>query len=214
MKNGFGLFYAIALSAAVSLLPFGAHAQDIDYSRQFSAQQTPPSAPPVLPRGSIPIPAEELRATDPLDLKELQHFVQDWLKYTRWIKSSGNEYKAVAYLGVSPSTDYPVEVVKWMDSHGWSVDRFFLLEQKIRRTIAVQKQEAKQTLLRQQAERIFEESNSDENLSSLERKSLKKRYSAMLGQIRASVGEKAPVTPEEYELIKQNQDVLDRILAK
>lgn len=213
MKNGFGLFYAIALSAGVSFLPFAACAQNVDYSRQFSAQQTP-SAPPALPRGSVPIPAEELQAAAPVSFEELRQFVKDWRKYTRWIKSSGNEYKAVAYLGVSHSTDYPVEVVKWMDSHGWSVDRFFLLEQKFRRTIAVQKQEAKQTLLRQQAERIFEESNSDKKLSSLEKKSLKKRYSAMLGQIRSSAGEKAPVTPEEYELIKLNQDVLDRILAE
>ena len=214
MKNKFGSFYAIGFLAGFLLAPETLRAQSaVDYSRQLSEQPSVSEQRP-LPLEAVAISDEELKAAAPVTFDELLSFVKDWRKYSRWLKSGGNEYKAVAYLGVSRSADYPPEVVKWMDSHGWAVDRFFLLEYKFRRTLAVQKQEARQILLRQQADQIMEQAKNDKTLSREERKNLKNKYTSMVRHIRSSSGAKAPVTPEEYDLIKINRSVLDRVLAE
>ena len=213
MKKKFWNFYAIGLFSGGLLIPFALNAQQIDYSRQLSALPSASETRP-LPLEAVAISDEELKAAAPLTFEELRLFVRDWRKYTRWLKEDGNEYKAVAYLGVSRSADYPPEVVRWMDSHGWAVDRFFLLEYKFRRTLAVQKQEARQTLLRQQADQLLNRANAGGELSLPEKRNLKRKYDSMMRQIRTSAGAKAPVTPEEYEMIKVNRDVLDRIFAE
>lgn len=158
------------------------------------------------------LPAEDLNAVAPITFNELRFFVRDWKKYTRWLKKNDNEYKAVAYLDVSPSSDYPPEVVKWMDEHGWAVDRFFLLERKFRQTIAIQKRDAKQNALKAHLERQIKDLNKNPALSIDQKKAMRKQYQETIATVRASMKGKAPVTQEEYELIKLNHDVLAKIL--
>ena len=147
-------------------------------------------------------------------MDELRSFLQDWRKYARWLKTDGNEYKAVAYLGVSRSADYPTEVVRWMDEHGWAVDRFFLLERKLRITLSVQEQEKKQTMLRSHLERQINAVENNKALSKDQKESMKKRYLETLGTVNEVTSSKAPVTPEEYELIKFNHDAIAKVMAE
>ena len=158
------------------------------------------------------LPDDDLKAIAPITFDELRFFVRDWKKYTRWLKKNDNEYKAVAYLGVSPSNDYPPEVVKWMDEHGWAVDRFFLLERKFRQTIAFQKKDAKQGMLKAHVERQIKELDKNPALSIEQKRTMRRKYQETIKDIRSKMKDKAPVTPEEYELIKLNHDVLAKIL--
>jgi hypothetical protein len=201
------LFFAgISLSSAA----FAAKYSGSNANYQFSAERTP--AKKALPPEASALPMKELQAASPITFDELRLFVRDWRKYSRWLKTDGNEYKAVAYLGVSQSADYPPEVVKWMDKHGWAVDRFFLLERKFRITLSVQKQEAKQTVLKAHLEQQIRELDRNPSLSADQKKELKKQYQGTIQTVRSATSAKAPVTPEEYELIKLNHDVLVRVL--
>lgn len=127
MKNLSGYFCIVCGLSLTGLLPFSAFAAKYSgagtASRQFSAER-PASEKPAPPPEASSMPQEDLKAVSPITFDELRLFARDWLKYARWLKTDGNQYKAVAYLGVSAAADYPPEVVKWMDAHGWAVDRF------------------------------------------------------------------------------------------
>ena len=213
MKKKFGSLCSICLFMEMAFLSSAGAGQESNLSHQFSAELPAPKQR-VLPAGATAIPEEELKAAAPITFNELKAFVRDWRKYTRWLKSGGNEYKAVAYLGVSRLSDYPPEVVKWMDEHGWAVDRFFLLERKFRMTLSVQKQEDKQTLLRNHMEQMINQVETNNGLSNDQKQNMKQQYMTTIQSIRAATNVKAPVTPEEYELIKLNHNVLARILAE
>ncbi|HAW34227.1 MAG TPA: hypothetical protein DCX19_06365, partial [Alphaproteobacteria bacterium] len=132
----------------------------------------------------------------------------------RWLKTDGNQYKAVAYLGVSKNADYPVEVVRWMDEHGWAADRFFLLERKFRVTLSVMAQENKQTSLLNHLELQIRQLDSNETIGKEEKARLREQYVAQTRSVRAATSTTAPVSPEEYELIKMNRAALTKILAE
>ncbi|MBR4126374.1 MAG: hypothetical protein IKR09_02205 [Alphaproteobacteria bacterium] len=215
MKSMFGKFCAIGLFANAFFLSSAIAIENTasDLSRQFSSEPSV-SEKHRLPAEAVAIPEEDLKSAAPITFDELRLFVRDWRKYARWLKTDGNEYKAVAYLGVSRSADYPVEVVKWMDEHGWAVDRFFLLERKFRMTLSVQKQEAKQTLLSNHMEQMLEQLENDPSKNEDEKKALRRQYASTIRSIHAATSIKAPVSPEEYKLIKLNHDALEKILAE
>ena len=213
MRSLFGKVCVITFSFIGIGFPFDSFAAKYTgktASSQFSEETPVPQKP--LPPEAQPLPEEDLKVSAPITFDELRLFVRDWRKYTRWLKKDGNEYKAVAYLGVSPSSDYPPEVVKWMDEHGWAVDRFFLLERKFRETLSIQKQDAKQSVLRSHLERQIQDAENDRSLTMDQRKEMIQKYRESIMTLRSTAGNKAPVTPEEYELIKLNHDVLSRIL--
>ena len=182
-------------------------------SRQFSAD-VPVSEKPAPPKEATDMAQKDLQAVAPVTFDELRLFVRDWLKYAQWLKTDGNQYKAVAYLGVSSAADYPSEVVKWMDAHGWAVDRFFLLERKFRETLSVLEQESKQTNLLKHLEFQIRQLEDNPTMSADQKKNLKNQYVGTIRTVRAATSSKAPVTPEEYELIKLNREALTRILSE
>ena len=215
MKNVFGKFcVAAAFSAAccftspVSAAKYSGGGAARKYSEQPYKYEK--KAPP--PQASA-MPDADLKAAAPVTFDELRLFVKDWRKYARWLKTDGNEYKSVAYLGVSHSSDYPPEVVRWMDEHGWAADRFFLLERKFRMTLSVQEQEMKQETLRAHVQQQINMLNKDNNITEEQKKQRLQQYTNTLKSLRSASYTKAPVSPEEYELIKLNRDALIRILA-
>lgn len=206
----YGLFLAgILPSSAFAAKYSGAGAA----SRQFAADRDASEKPAPPPEASS-MSQEDLKAVSPITFDELRLFARDWLKYARWLKTDGNQYKAVAYLGVSAAADYPPEVVKWMDAHGWAVDRFFLLERKFRITLSVLEQENKQTNLLRHLETQIRQLEKNDKMSAEQKKSLKEQYAGTIRTVRAATSAKAPVTPEEYELIKLNREALTRILSE
>lgn len=181
-------------------------------SRNFSADRDAKEKPP-LPREASQMPQKDLEAVAPISFDELRLFVRDWRKYSKWLKSDGRQYKAVAYLGVSEKTDYPSDVIKWMDTHGWATDRFFLLERKIRMTLSVQQQEEKRNNLVGHLERQIEALRNNTKISQEERKKLQDQYYKNINEVRNATDGKAPVTPEEYNLIKLNKEALEKVLS-
>lgn len=211
MKKVFGHFWTLSVFCAGMMLTCSAQAAKYasdNPNRQYTSERTSKKAPP--PQASA-MPDADLKAAAPITFDELRLFVRDWRKYKRWLKTGKNEYKAVAYLGVSQSSDYPTEVVKWMDEHGWATDRFFLLERKFRMTLSVLQQEAKQGVLRDHLEKQMAQVGQDNSLSPDQKLDKKQQIQNTIASLRAKV--KAPVTPEEYELIKLNKDALEKILA-
>lgn len=217
MKNLSGYFCIVCGLSLTGLLPFSAFAAKYSgagtASRQFSAER-PASEKPAPPPEASSMPQEDLKAVSPITFDELRLFARDWLKYARWLKTDGNQYKAVAYLGVSAAADYPPEVVKWMDAHGWAVDRFFLLERKFRVTLSVLEQENKQANLLKHLEFQIRQLEKNDKMPAEQKKSLKEQYAGTIRTVRAATNVKAPVTPEEYELIKLNREALARILSE
>lgn len=217
MKNLSGYFCIVCGLSLTGLLPFSAFAAKYSgartASRQFSAER-PASEKPAPPPEASSMPQEDLKAVSPITFDELRLFARDWLKYARWLKTDGNQYKAVAYLGVSAAADYPPEVVKWMDAHGWAVDRFFLLERKFRVTLSVLEQENKQANLLKHLEFQIRQLEKNDKMPAEQKKSLKEQYAGTIRTVRAATNVKAPVTPEEYELIKLNREALTRILSE
>ena len=216
MKNGFGRFCAIGVLLAGC--GFSQDAVAAKYSgggtaRKYSEQpaEYEKKAPP--PQATS-MPDEDLKAVAPITFDELKLFVRDWRTYSRWLKTDGNEYKAVAYLGVSKSNDYPIEVVKWMDEHGWTADRFFLLERKFRKTLSVQDHETKQTTLISHMESQVRQIDENASLSDEQKKQMKQSYLDMIRSLRLSLNVKAPVSPEEYKLIRLNHDALAKVLSE
>ncbi|MGN1080189.1 MAG: hypothetical protein ACI4TE_08475 [Alphaproteobacteria bacterium] len=212
MRNLSGRF-CIAFSLFLGgLLPSSVFAATAA-SRQFSSER-PASEKPAPPPEASSMSQEDLKAVSPITFDELRLFARDWLKYARWLKTDGNQYKAVAYLGVSAAADYPSEVVKWMDAHGWAVDRFFLLERKFRITLSVLEQESKQSNLLRHLESQIRQLEKNDKMSADQKKSLKEQYAGTIRTVRAATSVKAPVTPDEYELIKLNREALTRILGE
>lgn len=211
-------FVQICFAAALTGLYFSSPASAAKYSGGSEAKvnSTLPAANEKKqpPENATAMPDADIRAAAPMTMNELRLFLQDWRKYARWLKTDGNEYKAVAYLGVSRSADYPVEVVRWMDEHGWAVDRFFLLERKLRITLSVQEQEKKQTMLRTHLEKQMKAVDENNTLSPEQKKSMKDRYFGTIKTLREVMSAKAPVSPEEYELIKFNHDAIAKVMAE
>lgn len=218
MKNLSGRFFVVS-----SLLIFGGFISPPAFaakysgagrpSRQFSSQK-PLEERKAPPQEATSMPQKDLDAVAPITFDELRLFARDWRKYARWLKTDGNQYKAVAYLGVSKSADYPVEVVKWMDAHGWVTDRFFLLERKFRITLSVLEQESKQSNLLNHLEFQIRQLEENDNLKEEQKKAMKAQYLGTIRTVRAATNVKAPVTPDEYELIKLNREALTKILAE
>ena len=216
MKNLSGRFCVIFALFAIGGLPSSVSAAKYSVERtaaqRFSAQR--PAAKKPLPPEATALPQEDLSAVSPVTFDELRMFARDWLRYAAWLKKDGNQYKAVAYLGVSPSSDYPAEVVKWMDAHGWAADRFFLLERKFRATLSVLEQDLKQANLLNHMETQIRQLEQNKQMTPEQKKSMKEQYLNTIRNIQSAVNTKAPVTPDEYELIKLNRDALTRILSE
>lgn len=203
----------LAVALAPSMADAAKYSGSGTPSLQFSSEPNyaDRKAPP--PEASQ-MPMRDLRAAAPVRFPELRRFVADWRKYSRWLKTDGNQFKAVAYLGVSKNADYPVEVVRWMDEHGWAADRFFLLERKFRITLSVMAQENKQTSLLNHLELQIRQLDSNSALGKEEKERLREQYVAQTRSVRAATSTTAPVSPEEYELIKMNRAALTKILAE
>ncbi len=218
MKKLSGRFFIVSSLLIVGeLMPAPAFAAKYSGAgraeRRFSSQLPVDERKP-LPQEATLMPQKDLEAVAPITFEELRLFARDWRKYARWLKSDGNQYKAVAYLGVSESADYPPEVVRWMDSHGWVTDRFFLLERKFRMTLSVLAQEAKQTNLLNHLEFQIQQLDENQNIDKEQKKRLKDQYLGTIRTVRAATNAKAPVTPDEYEMIKLNREALTKILAE
>lgn len=213
VRNGF--CSAVVLAAMIGFISpaFAAKYTNGGGAGKYS-EQPPEYAKKKLPSQATEMPMEDLKSSAAVTFDELRSFVRDWRKYARWLKTDGNEYKAVAYLGVSKTMDYPPEVLKWMDEHGWAADRFFLLERKFRITLSVQQQEIKQETLKSHLQQQIKMLDENKALPAEKKKEMKEQYERTLVSLLSSPYTKAPVTPEEYELIKLNRDALMRILSE
>lgn len=180
-------------------------------ARSFSEQKNK-SERRAPPKEASPMPDKDLLATDPVTFEELRRFARDWRKYARWLKEGNNQYKAVAYLGVSRQLDYPPAVVRWADEHGWAADRFFLLERKFRLTLSVLRQEERRANLTGHLQRRINETRMDSSLAPEKRKQLMAQYYRNIREVQNATQSRAPVTPDEYELIKLNKTALETIL--
>lgn len=159
-----------------------------------------------------PMAEKDIAATEPVTFDELRRFARDWRRYSRWLKEGNNQYKAVAYLGVSPSTDYPAEVVRWADEHGWAADRFFLLEQKFRLTLSNILQDEKRKNMTRHLQAQIDAVRRDTTLSPEQKRQKTAQYYRGIRSVKDATQTKTPVTPEEYELIKLNRNALEKIL--
>ena len=215
MKNKFGFYCAINVLFSSCFLFSDAYAAPYDNGGEArqNSEQLPQYMAKDLPAEATPLPEIDLQATAPVSFDELRLFARDWRKYSRWLKTEGNEYKAVAYLGVSRSVDYPVEVMKWMDEHGWAADRFFLLERKFRETLSIQERERKNSILISHLQQQIEQVKKNKSLTEEQIKSMSSQYAGKIRELEDQRSIKAPVTPEEYELIKLNHEALVKILA-
>ncbi len=200
---------AALIAPAAFAAPFPASGTpSLQYSADKSFSQRPKP-----PEQATPMPQKDVDASGQITFDELRAFARDWRKYAKWLKTDGNQYKAVAYLGVSKSSDYPAEVVRWLDARGWAADRFFLLERKFRATLSIMEQETKQTNLQNHLEFQIRQLDENKSLSDNAKKKMRDQYINSIRTVRAATSAKAPVTPEEYELIKLNRDALTRILS-
>lgn len=204
----------LILMAVLSAVPARADVYRPDMvgtARTFSEQKNKSERRP-LPKEASPMPDKDLLATDPVTFEELRRFARDWRKYARWLKEGNNQYKAVAYLGVSRRLDYPVAVVRWADEHGWAADRFFLLERKFRLTLSVLRQQERRANLTGHLQRRIEETRANSSLSPEQKKQQLSQFYRSIREIQKATQAKAPVTPDEYELIKLNKTALETIL--
>ncbi len=180
-------------------------------ARTFSEQKNKAERP-APPKQASPMPDKDLLATDPFTFDELRRFARDWRKYSRWLQEGNNQYKAVAYLGVSRNMDYPAEVVRWADEHGWAADRFFLLERKFRLTLSVIRQQERRANLTAHLQRQINSVRNNSDLKPDEKKKTMSQYYRNIREIQHATEAKAPVTPDEYEMIKFNKTALEKIL--
>lgn len=211
-------FSCAALALLLFSVPFqpvraAKYSEDNNSGRQFAGER-PLSERRAPPPEASDMPLKDLEAVAPITFDEMRLFVRDWRKYARWLKSDGHQYQAVAYMGVSHKADYPPEVVKWMDAHGWATDRFFLLERKFRQTLSVLEQENKRTNLVRHLEYQLDVMKRDTKLPIEERREKEAQLYKNIRDIKDVTDVKAPVTPEEYELIKLNKDALETILSE
>lgn len=213
MKDISGKIRVLVAVFAVGFFPVSGMAQSYSVmdtsSLDFSEKNKEVKNSPVYASALL---QHDIDAVAPVTDNELQLFVRDWKKYSHWLKSDGNQYKAVAYLGVDNTADYPPEVIHWMDEHGWATDRFFLLERKFRTTLAVLEQETKRTNLLKHVERQIRQLEENQNLTLEQKRQMKDRYIDTIHTIRSATAVKAPVSSDEYELIKLNRSVLAQVL--
>ena len=205
------LILTAALLAAVPARAENYKPDMVGTARTFSEQKNKSERRP-LPKEASPMPDKDLLATDPVTFDELRRFAGDWRKYARWLKEGNNQYKAVAYLGVSRRLDYPAAVVRWADEHGWAADRFFLLERKFRLTLSVIRQQERRANLTGHLQRRIDETRADSSLSPEQKKERLSQFYRNIRDIQKATEAKAPVTPDEYELIKLNKTALETIL--
>lgn len=178
-----------------------------DSAKEFAEQKKP-----VTPQNAVPFSNKDLMATAPMNFEELKNFLRDWRKYNHWLAEGNNQYEAVAYMGVSASADYPSPVVRWVEEHGWTCDRFFLLELKVRRTLAVIRMEERRNTLIASYRSQLESAQKNTSISQSEKNALIKRLQADIRDTQRKAIQKAPVTPAEYDLIKLNKDPIAVVL--
>ena len=187
-------------AAAVFACPFPASVFAAGYTTQVDLAQKPR-----LPYGATDLPDRDIAATQPFTFPEFTNFIRDWRKYKRWLDEGNNRYKAVAYLGVSPSTDYPPEVLRWCDEHGWTADRFFLLERKMRIGLTAVQQEERRTVMENQLRAQIKTIRENTELSAQERATKEKDLVRQIHRVWKNTEYKAPITPSEFEMIKFNK---------
>jgi hypothetical protein len=80
---------------------------------------------------------DELSPMKPLNVDELTKFVKDWPDFVNW------SYKEDEYFNKDNAfndlngirNDYSDAVIKWIEKRDWTVDRFFFVEQRIRKAL-------------------------------------------------------------------------------
>ena len=140
---------------------------------------------------------------------EFANFIRDWRKYKHWINEGKNRYKAVAYLGVAPSSDYPPEIVRWCDEHGWAVDRFFLMERKMRSGLTAAQQEEKRTVMVKQLKAQIAGLKQDKTMQAEQRAERENELYAQMQKVMNTTVYKAPISPAEFEMIKFNKTAVE-----
>ena len=205
------VFILIALLSAAPAQAVIYTSDVVGTARTFSEQKNK-SERPAPPKQASPMPDKDLLATDPVTFEELRRFARDWRKYSRWLQEGNNQDKAVAYLGVSHNMDYPAEVVRWTDEHGWAADRFFLLERKFRLTLSVIRQQERRANLTAHLQRQINSVRNNSDLTPEQKKKTMSQYYRNIREIQHATEAKAPVTPDEYEMIKLNKTALEKIL--
>lgn len=159
-----------------------------------------------------PLPRKDVEVIAPMTFDELRRFVRDWKRYSRWLKTDGKQYHAVAYLEPVETADYPDEVVRWMDERGWATDRFFLLERRIRETLSVLKMEEKRTNFTEHMQLQIISLQKDPTKTKAEKKALEEQYLKSVENVVQSMNYVPPVSPEELELIKLNRKALEAVM--
>lgn len=184
------------------------------FAASESAKEFAEQKKSVPPKGAVPFSNKDLLATAPMNFEELKNFLRDWRKYNHWLTEGNNQYEAVAYMGVSKSADYPSAVVRWVEEHGWTCDRFFLIELKVRRTLAVIRLEERRNTLIANYRSQLENAQKNTSISQSEKNALIKRLQADIRDTQHKAIQKAPVTPAEYDLIKLNKDSIASVLKE
>ena len=176
---------------------------------KFVEEQDPSVAPET--EGTL---QEERKTSGVITSDEIVSFIRDWPQYVQWLKASGNESKAVAYLGVSQSADYPAEVIKWLEKRNWTADRFFLLEQKFRGVISIQTQEAKIVSQISDLKKRIQMIGANTMLTVEQKQVMASKYSDNIKKLERNLEFDVPVTRQEYLLIKQNYGMLAKVLSE
>ncbi len=164
---------------------------------------------PSAPRGAVGLSDADIAATQAFTFNEFANFIRDWRKYKHWINEGKNRYKAVAYLGVAPSSDYPPEIVRWCDEHGWAVDRFFLLERKMRSGLTAAQQEEKRTVMVKQLKAQIAGLKQNKTMQAEQRAEREKELYAQMQKVMNATVYKAPISPAEFEMIKFNKTAVE-----
>ena len=228
MKNRFGICLTASVLSTMCFLSSAAFAVPPSESSGLPAQmifEEEPAAPvetnvvvPTEPQeggqpAALPDLHEEHKVSGVITADEITSFIRDWPQYTKWLKESGNQTKAVAYLGVSPSADYPAEVVKWLEKRNWTADRFFLLEKRFKEILSIQVLEARVNAKTRELEKRIKTIKANSSLSADQQSSMTEKYTDNIKKIQKELAINIPATETEYLLIKQNQNILARVLS-
>ena len=202
MKNSFGKYWCVSVLSAICLLsPFASAVSNAQTAENVS-----------LADPNVALQPEQQEPKE-LSQEEIQTFAKDWTEYAQWLKSSGNEKNATAYLGISSSAEYPAEVVKWLEKRNWTTDRFFSLEQKFRETLSAQAREARTLPQIDALEKRIRAISANTSFSQDQKDIMLEKYKGQIKILKKGLESKPDISQKEYDLIKQNYGLLARALS-
>lgn len=148
--------------------------------------------------------AHELEFQKEFSMSELKYFLEVWPDYLKWEQKYQKNHKKAVFSDLGESTsEYPKEIIDWLEKKHFTVDRFFYLAERINLAIrsCLIKEEQKKVALSHQA-------NLEKNLvSSLMAATLKQEIK------KAETAHLAfGITEEELALICPNMAVIENIM--